>query len=1291
MAISDWIVVAFYFSLVFFLAWWVTKKEKKETSTTDYFLGGRNMGWFVIGASLFASNIGSEHLIGLAGDGSSDGVVVAQFEILASMILLLLGWVFVPFYIKSGVFTMPEFLEKRYSAGARAYLSWMSIIAYVITKISVTIFAGGIVFETMMGIPFWTGAIVIVVATGLYTILGGLRAVVYTDMLQMFILVGGALAVTFYGLAEIGGWEGLIQSVGELDQQTGGDHFNMWKALDDPRYPWTGILFGAPILGVWYWCTDQFIVQRVLSAKNISHARRGTIFGGLLKILPLFIFVIPGIIAWVLVQRDAFDIESSNHTLPGLVQHLLPAGLRGLVTAGLLAALMSSLSSVFNSCSTLFTIDIYKKRRPDADEKHLVRVGQIATGVLVVFGMLWIPMMEKVSGQLFNYIQSVQAYISPPIAAVFLLGIFFRRLNARGAMASLYTGLILGMSRLVAQIAVGNDQESWLYDFANYNFLHFAIWLFVICSAILVLVSLTSQKPELEKIKNITYEKSSKSFWANPSTRKDIGWSMLVVVGVACVWIAFSKPSNSEVYKESGPWTQYDAQVDSVLNRMSLEEKAGQMTQVTLEYLLKRDQAGKIIIPAEFNQELLDSALGHYKVGSILNNVGHTTDLPTWHRLLKGIHSYPRGEGELSIPVIYGVDAIHGVNYTMGATLFPQQLGVAATWDPSFAYNSGMVTAYETRATGIPWNFSPVLGLARQPLWSRVFETFGEDVTLASAMGTAMVKGYQGDSLDNNPQKVAACLKHFAGYSVPVSGRDRTPASISERQLREYFLPTFEATIAAGGYTVMINSGEINGIPVHSNYELLTRILRDELGFRGFTVSDWEDVKFLHATHKIAATEKEAVKMAVMAGMDMSMVPMSFDFARYLIQLVREGEVPESRIDEAVRRILNVKFMLGLFDDPLPQLSNFPKFGSKEFADMSLDAARESLTLLKNEEEALPLEKGTRLLVTGPGAHSLNALNGAWTHTWQGVDTQFNTSGKATIFQALQQMNGEANTQLMEMSYKDSLPPAFSSAQLARTDVIVLCLGEEPSTEKPGDIEDLSLSQPQIDLALAAAKTGKKLIMVLTEGRPRIIKAIEPKIPAILMAYFPGDEGGTAIAEALLGEINPSGKLPYTYHKSAGSVILDDYKYTETRDKNFGYDAFQPLYRFGHGLSYTSFSYSNLTLSQDTLGQTDSLTVSVVVTNTGARPGKEVVQLFVRDEYASITPSQRRLRKFDKIELQAGEQQTVSFTLGAKDHRFIGRDNLWRIEAGDYTLMIDTLEAKYYGAWEWKENGNRTQ
>ncbi len=529
---ADILVIALYFLAVFALAIWVTRREGGVAgSTAGYFLAGRNVGWFVVGASLFASNIGSEHLIGLAGTGFSSGVAVGQFEVLASLILLLLGWVFVPFYIKSGVFTMPEFLERRYSPGARAYLSWVSILGYVLTKISVTIAAGGIVFEAM-GVGFWTGAMVVVVATGIYTVLGGLKAVVYTDLLQMFVLIAGSLTVTLLGLSEIGGWSAMTAAV-----EPG--FMSLWKPVSHPDFPWTGILFGAPILGVWYWCTDQFIVQRVLSAKDIDNARRGTLFGGFLKVLPLFIFVIPGVIAYVLVQSGSLQVAEGDQALPALISALLPAGLRGLVIAGLLAALMSSLSSVFNSCSTLITLDIYKKWRPEASERHLVAVGRIATAVLVLFGLAWIPIMRGL-GQIYVYLQSVQAYISPPIAAVFLLGIFHKRLNARGAMAALLTGLALGMSKLYMDVNL--DQfDGWLHAYGSINFLHFAAYLFLICSAILILVSMRTAPPSEEQLRDLTFATVTGETGGNARWRKqDILLSVLLAAAVAAVWIYFS-------------------------------------------------------------------------------------------------------------------------------------------------------------------------------------------------------------------------------------------------------------------------------------------------------------------------------------------------------------------------------------------------------------------------------------------------------------------------------------------------------------------------------------------------------------------------------------------------------------------------------------------------------------------------------------------------------------------------------------------------------------------------------
>lgn len=535
----DWAVIVLYFLVVFGVAIYATMRERaaKQTST-EYFLAGRNAGWFLVGGSLFASNIGSEHLVGLAGTGAASGVAVGQFEILASLILLLLGWLFVPFYLTSGVFTMPEFLERRYSEGARWYLAVVSIIGYVLTKISVTIAAGGIVFEALMGINFWTGALVVVAVTGVYTIFGGLRAVLYTDLMQMFVLIGGAIAVTLVGLSAVGGW-------GALTEQVGPGFLSLWKPMSDPNFPWTGILFGAPILGIWYWCTDQFIVQRVLAAKNQTHARRGTIFAGFLKLLPLFIFVLPGIIAYALSQQGRLRLAAPDQALPALVGAILPIGLRGLVVAGLLAALMSSLSSVFNSTSTLVTIDVYKKLKPNASERRLVLVGQISTAALVGLGFLWIPLMKQVSGQLYQYLQSVQAYISPPIAAVFLIGILWQRVNAFGAMASLLTGFVLGMGRLVAELNK-QDLSGLLRTYADINFLHFAIFLFVVCSVVLVVASLLRPPPPAEKIAGLTVARAplrtatEQSAGTSGAIRVDLVLSVLLVVCVAALWLYFS-------------------------------------------------------------------------------------------------------------------------------------------------------------------------------------------------------------------------------------------------------------------------------------------------------------------------------------------------------------------------------------------------------------------------------------------------------------------------------------------------------------------------------------------------------------------------------------------------------------------------------------------------------------------------------------------------------------------------------------------------------------------------------
>jgi len=528
LSLVDVITIGVYFVLVFTIAWWASRRERSENESTDYFLAGRDVGWFVVGASLFASNIGSEHLIGLAGSGFAEGVPVAQYEILAGIALLLLGWVFVPFYLKSNVSTMPEFLEKRYDRRSRVYLSVVSIIGYVLTKISVTIYAGGIVFEAI-GVDFWVGAFILVIATGVYTVFGGLKAVVYTDLVQMFVLLGGALAVTFFGLQQLGGW-------GELTKTVDPDFFSLWRESSHSNYPWTGILFGAPILGIWYWCTDQFIVQRVLSAKDETNARKGTIFAGYLKMLPLFLFVLPGIVAYALVQQGSLQINEPNDTLPVLAQAVLPVGLRGLVIAGLFAALMSSLSSVFNSCSTLITLDFYKKYKPRATEHQLVIVGQISTVVLVILGLLWIPFMEYFSNQLFLYLQSIQSYIAPPITAVFLVGLFYKRLNSTGAITSLISGFFLGLLRFFLELYKDTLSGFWL-DIATINFLHFAVLMFVICTVILIAVSLFTAEPDEDKIKDVVYQKAIDG---TEVTKRSIWWTLGLFGIIAFLWIYFS-------------------------------------------------------------------------------------------------------------------------------------------------------------------------------------------------------------------------------------------------------------------------------------------------------------------------------------------------------------------------------------------------------------------------------------------------------------------------------------------------------------------------------------------------------------------------------------------------------------------------------------------------------------------------------------------------------------------------------------------------------------------------------
>jgi beta-glucosidase len=720
-----------------------------------------------------------------------------------------------------------------------------------------------------------------------------------------------------------------------------------------------------------------------------------------------------------------------------------------------------------------------------------------------------------------------------------------------------------------------------------------------------------------------------------------------------------------------------EAKIDALLAQMTLEEKAGEMTQLTLDYLCQGanfDMNKEMII----NKERLDSVLIHHHVGSILNTGQYTLSREKWYELIGEIQQVATTKTRLKIPVLYGIDAIHGATYTRGSTLFPQEIGLAATWNPALAEQAGAITAYEVRGSAIPWNFSPVLDLGRQPLWSRMFETFGEDPYLTSEMGNAMIKGYQGEDVAH-PEKVAACLKHYVGYSVSTSGKDRTPVLLPERVLRELHLVPFQKAIENGALTVMVNSTEINGVPVHASHRILTEILKEELKFDGLVVTDWEDIVMLHSVHKVAPTYKDAVAMAINAGIDMSMVPLDMDYTRYLIELANEGRIPMSRIDDAVRRILRVKFKLGLFEKPIEPFEYYTKFGSEEFSAANFNAALESITLLKNEKDILPLTKNTKVLVTGAAAHSLNALNGAWTHTWQGVETKFNPTDKHTILQAVQHKSGAASVVYVEgTEYEKDINTAKAVAAARGVEVIIACLGETPSTEKVGDIEDLEADEVQLNLVKELSKTGKPIVLVLAHNRPRLIRKIEPLVAAVVVAYLPGNEGGRAITEVLYGDYNPNGKLPYTYPRYSGSLVTYDHKLSEQRDKNFEFNAFNPQYPFGFGLSYTTFGYTDLTLSKDTIRGKEKLTVSITVTNTGKRAGKEVVQLYTHDHYATITPSVQKLRRFEKIELQPSESKVVTFEIAKEDLAFVSDDLKWITEPGAFSVMVGGLKKDFY-------------
>lgn len=725
----------------------------------------------------------------------------------------------------------------------------------------------------------------------------------------------------------------------------------------------------------------------------------------------------------------------------------------------------------------------------------------------------------------------------------------------------------------------------------------------------------------------------------------------------------------------------YENKIETLLSKMTLEEKVGQTAQFTLDVIGKGDNIYTSHFPFELDEAMLKEVLVKRKTGSILNTSSNTPlTIEEWHGVVSRIQEV--AIETTGIPVIYGVDAIHGTTYTQQATFFPQQIGQGATFNRALVKKGAQVTAYETRASNLPWNFSPVLDLGRNPSWPRLWETYGEDVFLISEMGKQVINGYQGDDMNAvDEYHVASCLKHYMGYGTSVNGKDRTPANIPLTELIEKHYEPFVRSVEAGALSVMVNSGIVNGESVHASYNMITKMLKQDLNFDGVVVTDWQDINNLYARDRIAKDDKEAVKIAINAGIDMAMVPYDIDYTDYLIELVNEGEVPMERLDDAVRRVLRLKYRLGLFDKPVFDYKSYDKFASDESKMAARKTAEESITLLKNEDNVLPLSPKQRILVTGPNANSMRTLQGGWTLSWQGEKVEEYIENKNTFLASIQQ-HAENVVYVPGVSYKmdgayweeHNIDIAKAVKAAKNVDVIVACVGENTYTEKPGDLNDLSLSDNQQNLVKALAKTGKPIVLVINSGRPRTISKIEPLTAAVVNTYLPGTYGGEVTADILFGKTNPSGKLPYTYPKYPNSLITYDYKPAENRTEMEGaynYGAIQDLqYGFGHGLSYTSFEYSNLKVDKINFMPSDTLEFMVDVSNTGLRTGKESVLLFSSDLYASITPDNRRLRGFEKVELQPGETKSVKIMVKASDLAFVNLEGEWVLEEGEFKVQV---------------------
>ena len=760
------------------------------------------------------------------------------------------------------------------------------------------------------------------------------------------------------------------------------------------------------------------------------------------------------------------------------------------------------------------------------------------------------------------------------------------------------------------------------------------------------------------------------------------------LISISMLALACTASANTHTTNANIPVIKSDAKieakVDQTLKKLTLEEKVGQMMEIVIDLLGGNDKNGVFYI----DEHKADSIFSHYKVGSILN--APNTCAPTakqWEKYMAQIQKLSMKR--MGVPCIFGLDQNHGSTYTQGGTLFPQNINVAATFNREIARRSAEATAYETRAVSVPWTYSPTVDLGRDARWPRIWENFGEDCYLSSEMGKAMVYGFQGEDPNHIDQyHIATSMKHFMGYGVPWTGKDRTPAYISPADLREKHFAPFLAGIEAGALSVMVNSASVNGMPMHANKEILTHWLKEQTGWDGVLITDWADVNNLYTREMVAKDKKDALRIAINAGIDMVMEPYSCDACGYIIELVNEGKIPMSRIDDACRRVLRMKYRLGLFEHPTQKLKNYPLFGGEQFAQLALEGATESMVLLKNNNNILPLQKGKKILLTGPNANQMRCLDGGWSYTWQGNRTDEFAGKYNTIYEALCNEYGKENIVLNQgvtyneagKYWEENEPQIAAAVEAAKNvDVVVACIGENSYTETPGNLTDLWLSENQRNLVKALATTGKPIILVLNEGRPRLIADIEPLAQGVVDILIPGNYGGDALAQLLSGKANFSGKMPYTYPKEINSLANYDFKKSEevgTMTGAYDYNAkITQQWGFGQGLSYTTYQYSNLKVDKTTFGHDDVIRVSVDVKNTGKVAGKESVLLFSSDLMASMVPDGRRLRAFDKVALQPGESKTVTFDLKANDLAFVGWDGKWILEEGDFKLMVADQQA----------------